>query len=243
MARKKHKLTRNHKEAMVLATIGVSVAVCGVCFFSSLKDALIFGSKKVVENSPVEDIRTAYEIYSDNKDEIRKDCNSEFSAEMASEENLSEESTEDAFLSTLDKANVIRVIDGDTYELKISNKKQKVRLIGVDTPESVAPADYHKSNSEEGKDVSQIVTEKFRNIDTIYVEYDVNHTDKYGRTLAYLYFKDGTMVQDWLLENGYANIATYPPNVKYADHFKELSHTASENRVGLWNGFFEEETQ
>ena len=54
-------------------------------------------------------------------------------------------------------------------------------------------------------------------------------------------FEDGTMVQDWLLENGYANTATYPPNVKHADHFAELAHTAAEQKVGLWNGFFEEQ--
>lgn len=78
-------------------------------------------------------------------------------------------------------------------------------------------------------------------IDTVYVEYDVSPTDKYGRTLAYVYFEDGTMVQDWLLENGYANTATYPPNVKYADHFAELAHMAAEQKVGLWNGFFEEQ--
>lgn len=241
MARKKRKLTRNNKEAITLATIGVSAVVCGICFFSSFKEVVIFGSEKAIENSPVEDIKKVYEVYNDNKEEIRKEYNSELSAEMASEENISEaEIAENDFLSTLDKATVVKVIDGDTYELKISGEKQKVRLIGVDTPESVAPADYCKDNSEDGKDISQIVKEKLRSTDTVYLEYDVNLTDKYGRTLVYLYFEDGTMIQDWLLENGYANIVTYPPNTKYSDHFKELAHTAAKNKIGLWNGFFEE---
>ena len=124
--------------------------------------------------------------------------------------------------------------------MDIDGVETRVRLIGVDTPESVAPSTYRKDNTEEGKTVSEIVKDKIKEGDTLYIEYDVGKTDKYSRTLAYVYFEDGTMVQDWLLENGYANVATYAPNVKYADHFVELAHTAAENKVGLWNGFFEE---
>lgn len=119
---------------------------------------------------------------------------------------------------------------------EVQKKQHKPYLDCVAELEKIA-----ERNTEEGKEVSQIVKEKFQDIDTVYVEYDVSPTDKYGRTLAYVYFEDGTMVQDWLLENGYANTATYPPNVKHADHFAELAHTAAEQKVGLWNGFFEEQ--
>ena len=137
-------------------------------------------------------------------------------------------------------ATVIRVIDGDTFLLDFEGEEQRVRLIGVDTPESVAPANYSKANTSEGKEVSEIVKDKIREGDRLYYEYDVEKTDKYGRTLAYLYFDDETMIEDWLIENGYANVATYPPNVKYSEHFAELAHEAAENGVGLWNGFFTE---
>lgn len=136
---------------------------------------------------------------------------------------------------------VMRVVDGDTYVLLINNTETKVRLIGIDTPESVAPESYRKDNTAEGKEISEIVKDKIREDDILYIEYDVQKTDNYGRTLAYLYFPDGIMVQEWLLENGYANIATYPPNVKYTDRFKETAQAASENKAGLWNGFFESE--
>lgn len=142
-----------------------------------------------------------------------------------------------------DIGTLVRVVDGDTYVIDTGGTEKKIRLIGVDTPESVASANYCKENTAEGREVSDIVKDKITEGDILYIEYDVEETDKYGRTLAYLYFPDGTMIQDWLLENGYANVATYPPNVKYSEHFSELSHTAMENKVGLWNGFFEEEKE
>lgn len=138
------------------------------------------------------------------------------------------------------EATFIRAKDGDTYVVTLNGEDKTVRLIGVDTPESVAPATYSKENTEEGKEVSDIVKEKFTKGETVYLEFDVSETDKYGRLLAYVYFKDGTMVQDWLLSNGYARMMTVPPNVKYADHFHEIENEAARNKVGLWNGFFDQ---
>lgn len=138
---------------------------------------------------------------------------------------------------------VQRVIDGDTYDIEIDGVEYRVRLIGIDTPESVAPEDYYKENTQEGVDVSAAVKEKIHSGDTVYIEYDIQTEDKYGRALAYLFLSDGTMIQDWLLEQGYANVATYPPNTKYAEHFADIAHKAMENHIGLWNGFFKESSQ
>lgn len=138
------------------------------------------------------------------------------------------------------KGTIVRVKDGDTYVVNIDGEDTTVRLIGVDTPESVAPASYGKENTEDGKTVADIVKAKLQKGDTVIVEYDVSKTDRYNRTLAYLYFEDGTMIQDWLLVNGYAQVMTIQPNSKYADHFAELQHEAAENKIGLWNGFFDE---
>lgn len=137
------------------------------------------------------------------------------------------------------EATFVRAKDGDTYVVNYNNEDITVRLIGVDTPESVAPSTYSKENTEEGKEVSDIVKDTLTAGDKLYLEFDVSPTDKYGRTLAYVYFEDGTMIQDWLLSNGYARTMTVPPNVKYADHFTEVQSIAAENKVGLWNGFFE----
>lgn len=139
-----------------------------------------------------------------------------------------------------DSATFIRAKDGDTYVIQLDGSKDEttVRLIGVDTPESVAPDDYYKDNTAEGQDVSAIVKSKLHKGDKLTIEYDVQTEDKYGRTLAYVYTADGKMIQDWLLENGYAQTMTIQPNSKYAEHFAEVQHTAAENKVGLWNGYF-----
>lgn len=137
------------------------------------------------------------------------------------------------------EATFVRAKDGDTYVVTYNGENITVRLIGVDTPESVAPSTYSKENTEEGKEVSDIVKDAILKGDKLYLEFDVSPTDKYGRTLAYVYFEDGTMVQDWLLSKGYARTMTIPPNIKYADHFTEVQSIAAENKVGLWNGFFE----
>lgn len=139
---------------------------------------------------------------------------------------------------TLIKSEVVRIKDGDTYVLKIDGEETTVRLIGVDTPESVAPSDCSKENTNEGKTISEIVKQKIQQGDTIYIEYDVSKTDKYGRTLAYLYFENGLMVQEWLLQNGYAQVMSVQPNCKYSERFAEVQHTAVENRVGLWSRFY-----
>lgn len=125
---------------------------------------------------------------------------------------------------------VIRVVDGDTFVVNYNGKDEKVRLIGVDTPESVHP--NGEKNTEFGKTVSsyskQMLTGK-----QVVLEFDVDERDQYGRLLAYVYI-DGQMYNKLLLEKGYAKIATYPPNVKYVDDFTVIQKQARENKEGLW---------
>jgi micrococcal nuclease len=67
------------------------------------------------------------------------------------------------------------------------------------------------------------------------LEFDVERHDKYGRILAYVYLvDDGTFVNAKIIEEGYASLMTYPPNVKYADEFVKLYRQARENNLGLW---------
>jgi len=66
------------------------------------------------------------------------------------------------------------------------------------------------------------------------LEFDVEKYDKYKRILAYVYLRDGTFVNAKIVEEGYASLMTYPPNVKYADLFQGLYKEARENKRGLW---------
>lgn len=130
-----------------------------------------------------------------------------------------------------DSYKVISVTDGDTFKINYNGKETKVRLIGVDTPESVHP-DKEK-NTEYGKQASNYTKSLIEN-KTVKLEFDVSQTDKYGRLLAYVYLENGEMLNEKLVKEGYAKVATYPPNVKYVEKFESLQKQARENKVGFW---------
>lgn len=131
---------------------------------------------------------------------------------------------------------VKRVVDGDTFIVDIDGKETKVRLIGVDTPESVATGDNAHKNCEEGKSASNFTKDTIEG-KNVYIEYDIDPNDDYGRTLAYVYLQDGRMLNKLLLEMGYARLMTIQPNVKYVDEFTAIQKTARENQIGFWENF------
>ncbi len=69
---------------------------------------------------------------------------------------------------------------------------------------------------------------------TVRLEFDVQQVDRYNRLLAYVYLKDDTFVNAWLVEHGYAVVMTIPPNVKHQDLFLKLQREAREKGRGLW---------
>lgn len=137
------------------------------------------------------------------------------------------EDTNPAFES-MEKVTVTRVIDGDSI---VVTGDRRVRLILVDTPESVHP-DKSK-NSAEGREASAYV-KAFLSDQTVYLEKDVSDTDRYGRLLRYVYLEDGTFVNEKIVRDGYGKIATFPPDVKYKDLILEAQRDAEKNNRGLW---------
>lgn len=133
---------------------------------------------------------------------------------------------------------VVRVVDGDTIVVDIGGANVKIRLIGIDTPESVHP--NKKRNTQEGKQASDWA-KKLLAGKNVYLEYDVGKTDRYGRTLAYVYLDDQkTMVNRLLLQNGLAQIMTIQPNSRYANEFHRLQVAARQEGKGFWKtGFFQ----
>ena len=127
---------------------------------------------------------------------------------------------------------VKRVVDGDTFYVKDgSSKGQSVRLIGINTPETKHP---RKPVEFYGKEASAYLTSLLEG-KSVRLEFDVDKYDRYNRLLAYVYLEDNTFVNDELVRNGYANVSTYPPNVKYVDVFKKSERKAREDNKGLWN--------
>ena len=130
---------------------------------------------------------------------------------------------------------VVRVVDGDTFVIKMDGSETKVRLIGIDAPESVAPESSGKENTDDGKKAAEHL-KKMIDGKNIYLEYDLDTYDQYGRLLAYAYLSDQqTMVQEKMLSEGYAQVMTVPPNVKYTEEFTKLQKEAREKGRGLWN--------
>lgn len=127
-------------------------------------------------------------------------------------------------------ASVVRVVDGDTIVCDVDGEEIKVRLIGIDTPETVHP---EKDVEYFGEEASAYTTEKLDGQDVL-LEYDVEPTDRYGRDLAYVWLEDGTLFNDQLVLEGYATVATFPPNVKYVDRFTESARLARERGAGLY---------
>lgn len=127
---------------------------------------------------------------------------------------------------------VIRVVDGDTIDVDIGGEETRVRLIGVDTPESVHPDENR--NTDEGETAADGLRELLEG-EKVYLEYDVAVTDKYGRTLAYVYLSDRkTMVNKLLLENGLAQVMPVQPNSKYSEDFYKLQTRARKAGAGFW---------
>jgi micrococcal nuclease len=125
-----------------------------------------------------------------------------------------------------------RVFDGDTIFVLTDDTGVRVRLIGIDTPESV-----HRDggkNTEYGKIASEYTCNLLEGKE-VYLEYDADIYDDYDRTLAYVYLDDKTtMVNRLLLQNGHAVTMTITPNTKYADEFYKLQSAARDAGVGLW---------
>jgi len=120
---------------------------------------------------------------------------------------------------------VTKVIDGDTIVLE---NGEVVRYIGIDTPEM---------NSQGGDCFAQEALNINRELvegKEVKLKKDVSERDKYGRLLRYVWIND-IFVNQYLVENGYASAATFPPDVKYSEDFKEFQKQARENNLGLWN--------
>ena len=116
------------------------------------------------------------------------------------------------------------VIDGDTVDVELDGEKYRVRYIGVDTPER------DQWYYEEATDMNIALV---KNKEVVLVK-DVSETDRYGRLLRYVYLADGTFVNGYLVEAGYATAVTFPPDVALVDELRALEQAARADGVGLW---------
>lgn len=147
--------------------------------------------------------------------------------------------TEDTWVATVsatqdlegERVKVTKVIDGDTV---VVNDKLTVRLIGIDTPETVDP---RRPVQCFGKEASNKLKELISGKEVI-LQKDISETDKYRRLLRYVFLPlpDGRIlfINDFLVREGFAKALTYPPDVKYNEQFRQAEREARETGRGLW---------
>lgn len=129
-------------------------------------------------------------------------------------------------------ARVVRVVDGDTIVVDLRGAQERVRYIGVDTPETVKPRTPVQCFGKKASAFNHRLLDGRR----VRLVTDVEERDRYGRLLAYVYRDgDGLFVNAELVRRGYATTLTIPPNVRFADRFRELAAAARRAGRGLWS--------
>lgn len=123
----------------------------------------------------------------------------------------------------METGRVVRVIDGDTIVVEINGQTYRLRYIGIDTPEPDQP--FGREAAEKN---AELVSGRI-----VQLEKDVSEVDRYGRLLRYVWIGD-RMVNRELVCQGYATVATYPPDVKYQDTFLQCEREAREAGRGFW---------
>ena len=130
-----------------------------------------------------------------------------------------------------DVGHVVKVVDGDTIHVQVGEGREKVRYVGVDTPETKHPSKGVECFGQKASDFNArlIAGEQVRLVR------DVQERDRYGRLLAYVYrVRDGLFVNAELARRGYAHPLSIPPDVRHAGHFAQLAREAREHDRGLW---------
>ena len=133
---------------------------------------------------------------------------------------------------------VERVVDGDTFIIRMNDERVRVRALCIDTPESVAPESTGKTNTNEGEISSNRAKELLEG-NKVYLEYDEEKRDQYDRLLAYVYLEDNRCFEEIMISEGLAKVVKYEPNYKHVQEYYALQDKARGNKAGFYKtGFY-----
>jgi endonuclease YncB( thermonuclease family) len=235
------------KILVILTIVLIALSIIGCNTIELLKESynsaragqFIEDNKDVIDKAKQELDNTLAEVDSILTEEQKKKL-TDLALEYTKEIKEIITADKDYSSSKYETAKVVRVKDGDTLVAEINGKEETIRLIGVDTPESVGK---YKDNPEPyGVEASKFTKSILTPNKTIYLTKDVGNKDNYQRLLRYVWIEKPdneklkeSMVNAILVNEGYANVMTVPPNVKYAAVFKTLEKEARELNKGLWD--------
>lgn len=138
-----------------------------------------------------------------------------------------------SYVTAKEEVTFSKCVDGDTIKVLIDGKENTVRLLAVDTPESVHPT---KGVEYYGKEASEYTCNLVKTAGKIELEYDndSDKNDKYDRVLAWVWVDD-TLLQDELIKNGYAEVAYLYGDYKYTSMLQDHQAIAETSLIGIWN--------
>jgi len=134
---------------------------------------------------------------------------------------------------TLEEAAVVRVVDGDTLIVDRGRGRERLRYIGIDAPESVTPNSPVEFMGREASAANEALVAG----GTVWLEADISDRDRFDRLLRYVWTRDGdrwVLVNLELVREGYAQVSTFPPDVRWRDAFRDAQRDARELGAGLW---------
>jgi micrococcal nuclease len=142
-------------------------------------------------------------------------------------------------------ARVVRIISGDTLTILYQGKWQELRLIGIDAPEPALNNAVYEDALRRAKTTGQVMADAREAIhflrryvrygSQIFLEFDVQRLDRFGRLLAYAYLTNGKMINELVLNEGYASWLPIPPNLKYQERLGRAYRLALSQKKGIWS--------
>lgn len=213
-----------------IVTAGLLFSLIMAIFVAPAEETRVTKIDEKVKNAEIEK-----EQQDEQKEKAEEEQEAKEAAEKAKKEDAARQQQELVKNLNLEAVIVGRVIDGDTIELEDG---RKVRLVGVNTPESTTRTEEY------GKEASQYTKSKLDGA-KVWLQKDVSETDRYQRLLRIVWLAIPTdlmnedeirkkMFNADLVLKGYAEPSTYPPDVKYSDYFVEFAREAREKNTGLW---------
>lgn len=132
--------------------------------------------------------------------------------------------------TTTEQATVVKHVDGDTFDVSVNGSTERIRLLNIDTPETVDP---NRPVQCLGPEASNFLAAMLPIGSSVRLEYDKERTDRYGRTLAAAFTPDGKMVNAEVARAGLARVVTYDDNIRFRPPIEQAAEEAAANKQGV----------